>query len=163
VPVAQSRGHAGKALLISAVAVVIAIGLLVVVSLAANRGNVDIRLGDDRFDAGKTERQANAIREGGGLPVLYPDPTGGDRPIFIQHVGDDPEAGWIAFSAFDPDDPDCLVAIDREAKTLVNGCDESVTFPLDGDGLRQYPVTVEDGRVIVDVNAEARATSTTRD
>jgi hypothetical protein len=163
VPVAQSRGHAGKALLISAVAVVVGVVLLAFVAMAANRGNVDIRLGDERFDAGRTERLAKAIDTGGGLPFLYPDLTDRERAIFVQHTGDDPDEGWIAFSAFDPDDPDCQVEIDRDEEILVNSCDETVTYPLDGEGLRQYPTSVEDGRVYVDLNAEARATSTTRD
>ena len=161
-PVAQSRGHAGKAVAIAAIAVIAAVVLLVVVSLAANRGDVDIRLGDDRFDAGQTERLAKAIDKGEGLPFLYPDLTSRERAIYVQHVGDDPDKGWIAFSAFDPDDPDCQVEIDRDEKTLVNGCDKTVTYPLDGEGLRQYPTSVEGGRVYVDLNAEARATSTTR-
>ena len=70
----------------------------------------------------------------------------------MQHIGDDPDEGWVAFGAFDPDDPSCLVEIDREAKVLVNACDRDVTYPLDGEGLRFYPTSVEDGRVYVDIN-----------
>ena len=152
VPVAQSQGHAGKALAIAAVAIVLIAVVAVFVALAASRGDVDIKLGDDRFNAGQAERLAEEIEDDGGLPFLYQDLVGNDRHLFVQHVGGDPDEGWIAFGAFDPDDPGCAVLIDREDEVLVNGCDESVTYPLDGEGLRQYPTSVEDGRIYVDVN-----------
>lgn len=158
-PVAQSQGHAGKALAIAAAGVVLAIGLAFLVAQAASRGDVDIRLGDDRFDAGQTERLAKAIDTGDGLPFLYPDLVNGDRNLYVNHLGDDPDTGWVAFGAFDPDDPSCAVELDREAKTLVNACDRDVTYPLGGKGLRFYPTTVEGGRVLIDLNE--RSTPTT--
>ena len=159
VPVAQSQGHAGKALAIAAVAIVLIAAVTVFVALAASRGDVEINLGDARFNAGQTDRLSKAIEDGGGLPFLYQDLVGNDRHLFVQHLGDDQDDGWVAFGAFDPDDPTCAVLIDREEKVLVNECDKTVTYPLDGKGLRQYPVSVEDGRIYVDVNE--RSTSTT--
>ena len=158
-PVAQSRGHAGKALVIAGAAIVLIAIVTVFVALAASRGDVEINLGDDRFEVGSAERIAEAIAEDGGLPALFPDLVNRDRPLFVQHLGDDPEKGWVAFGAFDPDDPTCLVEIDREAGTLVNACDPDVTYPLDGDGLRAYPVTVEDGDVFVDINELTTSTT----
>ena len=158
-PVAQSQGHAGKALLIAGVGVVVALMLAFLVAQAASRGDVDIKLGDERFDAGLTESISNVIAEDDGLPALYPDLVNRDRPLFVQHQGDDPDVGWSSFGAFDPDDPSCLVEIDREAKILVNACDRSVTYPLGGKGLRFYPTTVEDGSVFVDLN-EISSTTT---
>lgn len=160
-PVAQSQGHAGKALAIAAVGVVVALGLAFVVAQAASRGDVDIRLGDDRFDAGGTERLAKEIDDEDGLPFLYQDLVNGGRNLFVNHLGDDPDTGWVAFGAFDPDEPSCAVEIDRDARALVSACDPEVTYPLGGKGLRFYPTTVEDGRIYVDLNAEDRATSTT--
>ena len=58
----------------------------------------------------------------------------------------------MAFGAFDPDRPECLVEIDRKARILVNACDEDITYPLDGTGLRYYPTAVEDGTLFVDIN-----------
>jgi len=150
VPVAQTRGHAGKALLIAGVSIVLILVVTFFVAQAASRG--DIRLGDDRFDAGGTRSIAARIEEDGGLPALYPDLVNRDRPLFVQHLGDDPDEGWTAFGAFDPDDPSCIVEIDRDAKILVNACDRDVTYPLDGEGLRSYPTVVEDGSVYVDLN-----------
>ena len=159
-PVAQSQGHAGKALLIAGTGVVVALVLAFLVAQAASRGDVTVRLGDDRFEVGSAEALADAIDEGDGLPFLVPDLVNGDRPLFVQHEGDDPQERWTAFGAFDPDDPKCLIEIDREAKILVNACDREETFPLSGDGLRFYPTTVEDGTVIVDIN-ELTTTTTT--
>jgi len=159
VPVAQSQGHAGKALAIAAVAIVLIIVVAVFVAFAASRGDVEINLGDERFNAGQTDRLAKEIDDGGGLPFLYQDLVGNDRHLFVQHLGDDPDEGWVAFGAFDPDDPSCAVLIDREAKALVNDCDESVTYPLTGEGLRQYPTSVEDGRIYVDVNELTTSTT----
>lgn len=159
-PVAQSQGHAGKALAIASLAIVLIAVVAVFVALAASRGDVEINLGDDRFNAGQTESIAARIADDGGLPVLYADLVNRDRPIFVQHTATDPAEGWVAFGAFDPDDPSCLVEIDREAKILVNACDRDSTYPLDGAGLRFYPTTVEDGEVIVDINELTTSTTT---
>jgi hypothetical protein len=158
-PVAQSQGHAGKALAIAALAIGLIVVVAAFVALAASRGDVEIKLGDERFEAGRTESIADRIERDGGLPALYPDLVNRDRPIFVQHTGDDPDEGWVAFGAFDPDDPSCLVEIDREARTLVNACDRDVTYPLDGEGLRFYPTTVEDGEIYVDVNELTTSTT----
>lgn len=160
-PVAQTRGHAGKALLVAGAAIALIAVVTVLVALAASRGDVEIRLGDERFDAGRTERLAEEIDDGGGLPFLYQDLVSRDRNLFVQHLGDDPDTGWLAFGAFDPDDPSCAVEIDREAATLVNACDPSITYPLNGDGLRFYPTSVEDGRIIVDINELTTTTTAT--
>ena len=157
-PVAQSRGHAGKALLIAGVAVVLLLGAGWLIARAASQGDVDIRLGDDRFEAGDADDMADAIDDDRGLPLLF-QALAGDRHLFVQHTGARQTQGWTAFGAFDPDRPECLVEIDREDRVLVNECDRSITYPLDGSGLRYYPVTVEDGKVFVDLN---EVTTTTR-
>jgi len=159
-PVAQSRGHAGKALVVAGVGVVVALGLTFLVAQAASRGDVDIKLGDERFNAGQVESLAEAIDDGGGLPLLFQDLVGRDRHVFVQHLERSPRRGWVAFGAFDPDDPSCAVVIDRKAKTLVNKCDERVTYPLDGTGLRYYPTEVDGNRLHVDINE--LSTTTTR-
>ena len=150
-PVAQSRGHAGKALVISAVALVLLLGGLFLIAHLASRGDVTINLGDRRFDAGKVHNIAKAIRQGDGLPILYQDLVGGDRDLFVQHTSSADAKGWVAFGAFDPDNPKCGIGIDREHKRLVGLCDHR-TYPLDGTGLRHYPTSVEDGKLYVDLN-----------
>jgi hypothetical protein len=158
-PVAQSRGHAGKALLIASVSVVLLLGLALAVANLASRGDVTINLGDDRFDAGKVENIAKAIDAGHGLPILYQDLVGRDRNLYVQHHGTDPATGWTAFGAFDPDKPSCTIGIDRAKGVLVDACDASRTYPKDGTGLRRYPTAVEDGRLHVDLNGVGTTTT----
>ena len=158
-PVAQSRGHAGKALLIAGVSVVLLLGLAFAVAVLASRGDVEIRLGDQEFDAGQVENLAEEIDDEGGLPFLYPDLVNRDRNIYVHHRGNDAEEGWAAFTAFDPDDPECPVDLDREAKVLVNRCNPDVTYPVDGTGLRFYPTRVDDGRLYVDINLLTTSTT----
>ena len=158
-PVAQSRGHAGKALLVAGVGVAVALGLAFLVANAASNGKVDIRLGDDRFNAGQIENISEAIAEEDGLPLLFQDLAGRSRNLYVQHLETNPREGWVAFSAFDPDRPECAVTIDRREKVLVNACDSKVTYPLDGTGLRYYPTAVEGNRLWVDINE--RSTTTT--
>ena len=158
-PVAQTRGHAGKALLIASVSVALLLGLAFAVAVLANRGDVEIKLGDEEFDAGQVENLAETISDDGGLPLLYQDLVGRGRHIYVQHAGRGDDEGWTAFSAFDPDDPSCLIRIDREAKELVNACDPDETYPLDGEGLRFYPTRVDDGRLFVDINLLTTSTT----
>ena len=160
-PVAQSRGHAGKALIIAAVSVVLLLGLAFVVAQAASRGDVKINLGDDRFDAGKVENIAKAIDAGQGLPILYGDLVGKGRNLFVHHTGRDPQTGWTAFGAFDPDKPSCAITIDRARRMLVDQCDPHRTYPNDGTGLRFYPATVEGGHLEVNLNQLSTTTSPT--
>jgi hypothetical protein len=157
-PVAQSRGHAGKALLVAGVGVAVALGLAFAVALLASKGEVDIKLGDELFDAGQVENIAQRIEREDGLPVLYPDLVGRGRNLYVQHLDDDPMQGWAAFGAFDPDDPTCAVTLDREAKMLVNECDDT-TYPLDGTGLRYYPTSIDGNRLLVDINELSTTTT----
>ena len=158
-PVAQSQGHAGKALAIAAVAIVLIAVVAVFVAWAASRGDVDINLGDERFNAGDVERRRTRSKRVVVCRCSTRTSWGTTATCSCSTWATTLEEGWIAFGAFDPDDPSCVVLIDREAETLVNECDESVTYPLDGEGLRQYPVAVEDGEILVDVNELTTSTT----
>jgi hypothetical protein len=170
-PVAQSRGHAGRALLVAGVGVVVAIGTAFAVARLASEGRVDVRLGSDTFADQDAEEIAEVIAESG--PILYADTAGGDRDIVLQHLGDDPDEGWIALAARPPgvsrectiqvpsrDRGDPFVLLDPDGE-VSDACDGR-EFPPDGEGLPSYPVTVDaDGNLDVDLNAADRATSTT--
>jgi len=158
VPVAQSRGHAGKALLVAGVGVAVALGLAFLVAQAASRGDVDIKLGDDRFNAGQIESIGAAIDKD-GFPLLFQDLVRGERNIYVQHLERNIRRGWVAFGAFDPEDPSCTVSIHRTAKVLINDCDPTITYPLDGTGLRYYPTSVEGNRLWVDINELSTTTT----
>jgi hypothetical protein len=172
-PVARSQTHAGRALAVAAVGVGLALVLAFGVAVLANRGSVDVQLGDETFQGQNAEDAAAQIAEGG--PIVYADAAGGDRDIVLQHLGDDPETGWLAFAARPAAAPrSCSVrwrpapsgdAADGvfelvDASGDEGACDDA-EFPATGDGLPQYPVTVRDGRLDVDLNAADRATSTT--
>jgi hypothetical protein len=170
-PVAQSRGHAGRALAVAGAGVVVAIAIAFGVAQLASRGRVDVRLGSDTFADHDAESAAEAIADGG--PILYADTAGGDRDIFLQHLGDDPETGWIAIAARPTGvSRACTlrwIADDELFRLLGGDGDGEVTdecdgrdYPADGAGLPTYAVTVDaDGNLDVDLNAAERATSTT--
>jgi hypothetical protein len=167
-PVAQSRSHAGRALAVAGAGVVVALGLAFAVANLASRGKVQVNLGSETFSQQDAEDAAERIAEDG--PILYADTAGGDRDIVLQHLGDDPETGWIALAARPPgvsrgctiqsrdrDEPFRLLDASREVSDECDGRE----FPPDGGDLPQYPVTVRDGKLDIDLNAADRATSTT--
>jgi hypothetical protein len=175
-PVARSQAHAGRALAVAAAGVVLALALAFGVALLANRGSVDVQLGDETFQGYSAEEAAEQIEEGG--PILYADAAGGDRDIVLQHLGgEDFTEGWLAFAARPGGSPrSCTVqwfpgesgSPDDGVFRLLDASGEQSEdcsgeeFPADGTGLPQYPVSVRAGELDVDLNAADRATTTTR-
>jgi hypothetical protein len=167
-PVARSQGHTGRALAVAAAGVVVAIGVAAALAVLANRGTVDVRLGSDTFAEHDAEDAARDIAENG--PILLPDLAGGDRDIYLQHFGDDPNEGWIAFAARPPGvSRSCTLQWDSRDEVFrlldssgkVSGECDGREFAADGEGLPMFPVTVDaDGNLDVDLNAADRTTST---
>lgn len=157
-PVAKrrGRGHTGRAVVVAVVGVTFALGTAFLVATLASRGDVQVRLGDDRFDAGRTENLARIIDED-GQPVLFPDPANFARSIYVDHQGGDVATGWIALSAFVPDQPECTLTFDPEVDRFTiddaqpAGCNRETTFPRSGAGLRVYATEVIDGRLTIDL------------
>lgn len=143
------------AIVVALAGVVAGLGLVLFVVNLASRGGDDVRIsiGDDRFRAGSAEARAETIAETG--PVLFGDVAGGSRDIILQHIGDDPESGWVAIAATAPGKPrDCTLDWQAETGDFAD-CDGD-RYPADGEGLTTYPVTIDDGDLVVDVNAEFR-------
>ena len=141
---------------------ILAMGGLFLASLVlSNRKSADLRLGDQTFQAGRADGQARAIRARG--PIFYSDVSGQrDRDMILQHLGRDPRKGWYAFLAAPPDKPrDCTWQWRPAERRFRARCDRSLTAPADGQGLSQFKVTVTDGKVDVDLNADSRPTATT--
>lgn len=117
-------------------------------------GTLQVALGTDTFDAGNAELRAPSIAEQG--PLLLPDPASGERDIFVQHLGDDPVAGWSAFDARLPGTTRaCTLRWDRERRDFTDPC-TGRRIPADGAGLPHYPVTIDGERhVIIDLRPEA--------
>src|SRR5262245_6942634 len=83
-----------RALVLGALAVVLGIGLVVGLSVAANHGDVELKgLGAREFRF-RADQMAKAVDRDG--PRLYSDVSGGtSRDIFVQHVG----GHWYAIAA----------------------------------------------------------------
>lgn len=161
-PVAPSGSHAGRALAVATVAIVLLMGGLFLASVAlSNRKSTDLNIGDQTFQGGSTKRLARVIAKGG--PILYGDVSGQkDRDMILQHLGKDPATGWHAFLAAPVDKPrDCTWQWQEDEHRFRAKCDRSLIAPADGKGLSQFEVTVRDGRIDVNLNAESRATTTT--
>ncbi len=146
----QGGGHTSRAVLVAVAGVAVALGVAFGVATLASRGSVDVKLGDTRFNAGRTENLARIIADD-DQPVLFPDPANFTRSIYIDHAGDDPDTGWVAFGAFVPDRPKCTVLYQPDVDRFVADCDASLSFPRSGAGLRQFPTQVVDGRLQVDL------------
>lgn len=145
-----------RAVIAGVVAVACGIGLVVLVTQLAGTGTLDVKLGDDRFQDVSASAMADQIAAEG--PILFPDAgTTGTRDIILQHFGSDDDDGWIAFAAQRPGQPrDCVLTWDPERELFFDLCDESATVPADGGDQITYPVTVNDGRLTVDLNAAER-------
>lgn len=156
-PVQQTRSNRSVIVAVVGLSVgIIAVLALFVVAIPSltEEGKVTVRLGDDRFPAGPAEARAASIERDG--PILFSDVASGQRDIFVQHLGDDPLEGWLAFDARRPGQGRActLVWVPGEA-VFVDPCDD-VVVPADGEGLPQYPAEVVDGGVVVDLNAAQR-------
>jgi hypothetical protein len=150
-PVARNQGHGARAALFSLVALVLlAGGLWLAAVWLGGVPNPDLNLGDDVFDAGEVDRIAKEIEDNG--PALFGDVAGrASRDIIVQHIGDDPNEGWLAFDAREPGaSRDCFAEWVPEEEHFEDTCTDTV-YPPDGEGLRQYSVEVRDGRVEVDL------------
>jgi hypothetical protein len=161
-PVDQSRNHVGRAATVALVGVVVlAIALGLVTLALGSRNSADLAIGDQTFQAGSAEKKAALIEESG--PILYADVSGRkDRDMILQHIGDDPEEGWHAFLAAPIDKGrDCTWIWQPDDELFRAKCDEELTAPADGKGLPQFAVTVKEGQLDVDLNADARRQAST--
>jgi hypothetical protein len=161
-PVDQSRNHVGRAATVALVGVVVLALALGLVTLAlGKRNSTDLAIGDQTFQAGSAEKKADLIDESG--PILYADVSGRkDRDMILQHTGTNPETGWHAFLAAPIDKGrDCTWLWQPDEEIFRAKCDTDLTAPADGKGLPQFKVKVVDGELDVDLNADARAASST--
>lgn len=165
----RSRRQQLTSILFAALAVAVAVGLAWgLLSLASGGdGPVRLQLGDDEFDAGQATRLSEQIAEDG--PVLFSDVSGRgqQRPIMVNHFGDDPEMRWVAFPAVLPGAEDnCFLfwSAERELFEERRGLEGSRdggelcsdrTVPPNGEGLTQFSWEVDDeGNLIVDLRTE---------
>ena len=122
-------------------------------------GKVEVKLGSDTFPAGSAEARSETIAANG--PILFSDVSGGQRDIYVQHLGDDPASGWYAFDARRPGQGrECPLDWDAAARLFRDRCD-GTTVPADGTGLLAYTITVTDeDQLVVDFKTDSTATTT---
>ncbi len=140
------------AVVVGLAAVAVALGLALGVLLLTRGGtDVEIRLGDPDFRDMETGRISAEIADRG--PILFGDVADGERDIILQHLGDDPESGWLAFEARRPGQSrDCFFRWQAEQAVFVNTCDADDVVDAAGTGLHHFDVAVVDGDVRVDIN-----------
>ena len=137
----------------AALAVVAAAVLLVLVVLFLNsRGTSS---GDGRFSDLLVQDLLDR-QERDGVPTCFNDPIDGRRPICVFHTGEDPDTGWVAYDA----QVDGCALEYRDAEQHTDSC-TGETYPFTGEGLPQYLVEVDDGRLVVDLDGEDPTTTTT--
>ena len=140
-------------ILVGLAGVVTALGLMAgVLLLSGSDGDMELRLGDSDFRDLDTDRISAEIADRG--PILFGDVADGSLDIILQHLGDDPDSGWLAFEARrDGQDRDCFFRWRPDESLFANTCDNEDVVDESGTGLRHFEVTVVDGDVRVDVNA----------
>ncbi len=145
-PVAQGGPPPARQALIVGVAALL--GLVAVAFLITQfdqldgGGQTQVELGGQELPIGPAAVVAPAVAETG--PLLFPGPEGAGRDIWLQHLGPGDTDGWVAFSVrAEGAGLECVTEWQPGNRTFVDRCDGTV-FPEDGEGLRQYPVAVDD-------------------
>lgn len=167
----RNTGHTSRALVVAVVGVAAAIVIAFGMAVLAERGTVEVRLGEDEALLGRAEDMAKSIAEGG--PIMYGDLAGGTRDIVLQHVGDDLEEGWLALAARPQGvSENCAIAWqqdeglfrlleidsnenDQSKWDVTEDCDGR-EFPADGGDLPRYEVIIRDDRLYIDPRADER-------
>ena len=149
--------RSGTAVAVSAaLALVLATALIWAVVRFASENPEEAGLGDTVFQVGQAERLSRTIAADGPFLVQDPLSAGRGRNVYVQHLGDDPDQGWLAVEARLPDDPDCTVTWDGDVGTFVD-C-RGGDHPEDGAGLTVYPAEVADGQVSIDLRTRTTTT-----
>ena len=142
-----------RTVLITALGAVIAAALLfavmtrVTTTTSTPAGGAGARTA--QFELGRATDYARTIARDG--PILFPDPQGRSRDIFVQHLGDD---AWLAFEARAAGaSRNCVLRWEQGPRQFVDPCTGAV-YPPDGAGLVRFPTTVnDDGKVVVDLRS----------
>lgn len=172
----ESRLHAGdttgvkrdtRSLLIAVGTLFAGITVLLVTFILAlpslsGSGKVESRIGAGVFDAGPADQRAATIARGG--PLLFSDVAAGQLDIWLQHTGDDPDSGWVAFAARRQDaSRECTLRWDPDSSVFTDPCDGTEISP-DGEGMTHYAVEVnEDGYLVIDFKTSPDGTAVTQD
>lgn len=138
----------GRALVFAGVAGVVFAGLIFALATNLLRSASESSVAaPTEFDVGPAEQRRAVVERDG--PLLFQDPLGRGRDIYVQHVGPD---GWKAFEARAPGAPPRCVLEWQPADGRFRDPCTGATYPADGAGLVSYPTRVDDdGRLRVDL------------
>jgi len=159
-PVARSTGHAGRALLVGTVSILLIMAVLFLAAVVyGHQASPSIKLGDATFHGGSTKHLAKDIANDG--PAIFSDVSGGaSRDLIVQHLGTDTDHGWYAFLARVPGKPRSCTWQWQAAEHLFRAkCDRSLTAPADGRGLQRFPVRIAYEQLDIDLNYADRPTT----
>ncbi len=158
-PAAASRN---RTLVFTLVGAVVVIGLVFAIlnRVAASGGTSQPHSSNTlagEFDVGLARQRAGTVDRSG--PILFPDPQGHSRDIFVQHLGGD---DWTAFEARASGSPrQCVLAWKQDAHHFVDPCDGRI-YPADGAGLVTFPTHVNTkDHIIVDLSRPTPPAPTT--
>jgi hypothetical protein len=163
-PVAPRRPRSSRTFTLAIGGVVLALGLAVALFVFAipsitEHNQTTVRLGAAFFEAGSAKDRARDIRSSG--PILIPDQSGGQRDIFLQHLGVHDGTGWYAFDARKAGESRrCTLHWNAKARHFDDPCG-GPPVPADGGDLVHYRVTVtKDGQVVIDLNPNDESAGT---
>jgi hypothetical protein len=124
----------------SALLALTAVLIVVLVLRLASSPDAKVQLGDEVFEVGQVRILAPEVDKAG--PLLFADPLKRNRDLYIQHLGNDPKTGWLAFEAHARgQDRRCTLKWSQEAGLFTDPCSHA-TYPVDGKGLTRYRTEV---------------------
>lgn len=136
-----------KALVLSGVLGLVALALFLVfiVKILSDAGGGS--LGDETFDANASTLARLVKRDG---PILFPDLLGKGKDIYIQHLSEETDQGWLAFRATAPGaNRPCTLVWERAEQVFRDPCSPTQTYPPDGQGLEQFQAAVQGANKLV--------------
>lgn len=146
-----------RALAIAVLGVAMAVGFMIAILSFTNTSDVlEVRLGDETFEAGDPDKMAEIIDRDG--PILY-QALVGNRDIYLQHISPTNSAndGWYAFDAVRPGQPrDCFLVWQGDRFLFEDVCDSTKTVDEFGSTQPGYPVRIDNDLLFVDLNASQR-------
>jgi hypothetical protein len=145
-PVQQTNVRDPRSLALAIGGLLVGVVLLLVVFVYAvpkmtEQGNIRLST-PGSLSLGSAEVKAELIRN--DAPLLFPDPTGGQADIYVQHLGDDPLTGWLAFDARRAGTGrECNLVWNRDTKVFDDPCG-GAPVPADGGDLRRMRIEVDE-------------------
>ena len=152
-PIAEgTKLNLSRTILFAVMSLVVGVALLFIVIKLAGDGDIKLKLGDDVFRVGEVNQFADRIDEDSS-PLPFSS-LSGSRPIYVHHLGDDPEINWYAIDARSPSSPEsCILGWDKDRQLFFDECFTQSTFPPTGEGLVRYKVSIDgSGLLSVDLN-----------